>query len=1634
MKGSPLPSLVVLFAFVICTKAHSQTISCHSSVNVSLDQDCSYILEPTDVLSESNGGEYSVLLTTSSGQIVQNNTLTDLHVGTSLTAQITQAGNSCWGTIHVEDKLGPVINCVDRVVDCFDPNEYVPTAMDACSQEATVVQISNDYQDLSCDPLFTKMVVRGYQATDAFGNTSSCTQTLSLRLFDESLVVWPEAFKTSTGNNLICNQVANSNGIPDLSLTGAPFVLLPDGDDLDTNPDTLNLYPYQDVYCNIAVDYRDIVTTTFGCKKVIMRTWLVNGWSCSAGSSFNNVQTIEIADSEPPTVDCGAPFVTVPLSGQNCTGTYNVALPIVSDDCSSFFGSSGELEIDIKYSGGFVNNATQGMTIQVSGIDTVSFTVYDDCGNFTTCDQVISLIDEAQPVAICDLNSVVSLRSDGTAIVRSSTFDDGSFDNCEMTMVVIKRENSNCPCESGELDGFQFLGEQSGRYFYLAETGSNAPISFNMANSLGGNVAILSDPSVVQFLNDELVGSVDSIYFGLTLSAQGVLTWSDHSLFSGVGGWAAGQLNADGSLAQPGSYVILNEDREWEVVSGDMMLPYILEVTDPCGFSNTIDFCCADAGPGMSHTVELRAIDSQGNFGACTANVVVQDKVEPIVNCPPDMTFDCSQSIDFTDKTVFGDCTFSDNCTEPTVTGPLVDVNMLNTQCNTGVVTRTFIVADTDNEIPCVQTLTAVNTQPFDPATIVWPANLTVTGCADDDFSPEALEASGQFQNVRPTFTETACSNVAVSVGKDWAVNSQIFLVDNTCSQIIRTWTVIDWCGPLLNGLPPTYEFQQVISITESVAPEIMRPTCDMETFAATTCVNGTGMANFTFSVFSEDNCTLTSASIVEQLFYSGTPTLVASNIPDGGTYESSTIRPEGYPVGDHKFIITVQDACGNASTCDKVIRVEDTLQPSVTCNEISIPVQIWNNVPMVVLNAVTLAEVSYGCAVYTPRISFSSTELIGEQRIFCNDLTSSPIPVTVYVTDDFGLNTNCEARITVTQLDLCGSTNNNTPDLAIVDCDFGGIETVDILCGESASITFFLEDLAGVCDPQDFVVTVIADYNSNNEDLETRVGDGSTLVSLPEPGLHTFFITGEACNGSSVTCTRQIQVDCLPLTLQSCMDTDFSYPCDSPEVYINTIIPSGAEAGCSVALEATITYPNGSTELITGEDAVEITINPDDSGLGLYTYSVTTFGCGTSALCSGSVMTSCVSGVSNSIGGTVMTETAQQVEQVQLVLQGSNADPEYTDNEGSYAFNAMPVGGSYRIVTQKDSDPLEGVSTLDLIQIQRHILAINRIESPYKLIAADIDNSGTINGVDLIELRKLILGVYTEYPDNNSWRIVDAQQDLGNDPFVSEIRESYIVSDLSADMQIDFIGVKVGDVDQSYSQFKKDNIVARSEGFRFELEEKTLKPGIQESIIVTSNSALGLHGVQVDLNFDTEKVAVLDLLPIDKNLTPANFNMHRLSEGKTSLVWYNTASTNLTGELFELIILPYEEVELSEVMSIDQKRISAEAYASNEVVGVNLAFNQAEQEEGSELLLMQNSPNPWSEQTEITYYLPQASSAVLSVFDISGRVIYSEEREANQGLNSIILDKEDLNVQGVLYYELVTDNGRKIQKMILME
>ena len=116
-------------------------------------------------------------------------------------------------------------------------------------------------------------------------------------------------------------------------------------------------------------------------------------------------------------------------------------------------------------------------------------------------------------------------------------------------------------------------------------------------------------------------------------------------------------------------------------------------------------------------------------------------------------------------------------------------------------------------------------------------------------------------------------------------------------------------------------------------------------------------------------------------------------------------------------------------------------------------------------------------------------------------------------------------------------------------------------------------------------------------------------------------------------------------------------------------------------------------------------------------------------------------------IGGLIMTEQENMVEDVEVSIMSTLMNEPQVDmaEHGEYAFIDMPMNTNYRINAVKDENYLQGISTLDLVMIQRHILGIELLASPYSIIAADVNSSETIDGIDLVELRKLILGIYDE-------------------------------------------------------------------------------------------------------------------------------------------------------------------------------------------------------------------------------------------------------------------------------------------------
>jgi hypothetical protein len=76
--------------------------------------------------------------------------------------------------------------------------------------------------------------------------------------------------------------------------------------------------------------------------------------------------------------------------------------------------------------------------------------------------------------------------------------------------------------------------------------------------------------------------------------------------------------------------------------------------------------------------------------------------------------------------------------------------------------------------------------------------------------------------------------------------------------------------------------------------------------------------------------------------------------------------------------------------------------------------------------------------------------------------------------------------------------------------------------------------------------------------------------------------------------------------------------------------------------------------------------------------------------------------------------------------------------------------------VTKYDNNWLSGLSTFDLLCIQKHILGLDTLENGYKMLAADANKSNSITSFDIVLFRKLILGIDTALAAyTQPWRFI---------------------------------------------------------------------------------------------------------------------------------------------------------------------------------------------------------------------------------------------------------------------------------------
>jgi hypothetical protein len=853
-----LPALLLFMASG--TVSAQCPLVCNNNVQISLDDNCEVEVTPAMVLEgEGINCNYEVVILGPNNQMIPNSPFVDgQYIGRQLTVEVRNSsnGNSCWGYITIEDKLPPVIDCPgDITLNCYDPiNVSPPPFADNCG-DATISVLSDVVTDLDCNSDFSAQRVISYQAEDASGNLSAiCTRTIFIDRVGLDSITFPRDYDDVELPSLSCTGNPwdrNDNGYPDVEETGAP-----------TTPSGSPIFPNNSL-CELNATFEDQVLDICESSFKVLRRWTILDW-CS-GEVEEDFQIIKVVDNEGPIITCPLDFPQLSADPYDCTADWLVDDPLVVFDCSGTTYTVGYLLADntgnpppngIYISDNVINVNGQYIIQDLPlGRTWIKYTVTDNCGNSTECFTEVDVVDDVPPVPVCDENTVVTLTTQGVALVKALTFDDGSHDNCSEVYFDARRMTSGCGASTTE-------------------------------------------------------------------------------------------------------------------------------------YTEYVEFCCADVGREVM--VELRVRDSNGNENTCMVNVNVQDKINPVIICPDDITLNCGQ--DYEDLSLTGEPIAQDNCGIDSLTS--VDTGSLN-QCGVGVISRRWTVTDNGGRTAtCVQTITVEDDDPFTSADITWPKDVDLTGCMNTDTD---ISNTGE-----PTYPDDACSLVA------YTFNDQTFeFVDGACFKILRTFTVIDWCtfdqsNPQNGGM---YQRTQIIKLNNFEAPTLNNVD------DITVCAFGPNCSDqIELILDATDDCTP-----IQDLVISYSIDIDMDGSIDATGNNNNASRE--LSVGTHEIVWNVEDRCGNRTTDSYLITVEDCKKPTPYClSEITTVVMpstgqisIWAN------------DFDLGSTDNCPgdlRFSFSSDVNNTSATFTCDQLGINTLEM--WVTDASGNQDFCEVRINIQANEGC--------------------------------------------------------------------------------------------------------------------------------------------------------------------------------------------------------------------------------------------------------------------------------------------------------------------------------------------------------------------------------------------------------------------------------------------------------------------------------------------------------------------------------------------------------------------------------------------------------------------------------------
>ena len=458
-------------------------------------------------------------------------------------------------------------------------------------------------------------------------------------------------------------------------------------------------------------------------------------------------------------------------------------------------------------------------------------------------------------------------------------------------------------------------------------------------------------------------------------------------------------------------------------------------------FNDVVHFCCEDTGEPQMVTFRVcDDADGNGEFGTALDNcntamveVIVQNKLAPILICPPAMSINCIDAISLdlqnTDlmNEMFGEPTVVNGCGGTLISQAIAPAS----NCGEGIIIRQFIALGGGTSAACAQIITVTpnegNTLSCDRINFKSLNNSVYNWCSvndnsndpDDDLPAIEIDCNDGFSVPE---LDIDIYDLCTEVGEKITVDTFNF-AGGACKKYLVHYEVIDQCvfdenfvDPVTgendpyNSLNGYFEFYIEIDAFDSDGP-----VAEFEEviLTASNCENES--VNFTLSA--SDNCT--DASFITYQYKIDLFSDNTIDLPSSGNYINSNVVASGVngvpnlPIGEHTLLAVMSDGCGNTSAASQLITIlPNDKEPTPYCKTGF--VASISAMGMVMINAEDFNAGSFDNCTATTDLRYSFSEDVNdkERTYTCDDLGFQF--VTVYVTDGEGNQDFCNTTFLV--------------------------------------------------------------------------------------------------------------------------------------------------------------------------------------------------------------------------------------------------------------------------------------------------------------------------------------------------------------------------------------------------------------------------------------------------------------------------------------------------------------------------------------------------------------------------------------------------------------------------------------------